>query len=141
MFIVSSLIGFLAPRLGPKGEKLAGPVAYLILAIGAAILLFGGKALYDHSVISKHDTKVEAKTAKADRKADNHAADQRRTDDARLNQEASQLQKVQTNAKSNHDRSLARARCIRLQQSARAAKRQPPACVGPGVPGGTDGAH
>jgi hypothetical protein len=43
MFIVSSLIGFLAPRLGKNGEKLAGPVAYLILAIGAAILLFGGR--------------------------------------------------------------------------------------------------
>jgi hypothetical protein len=82
---VHRLIADRLPRAAarPKGEKLAGPVAYLILAIGAAILLFGGKALYDHSVISKHDTKVEAKTAKADRKADNHAADQRRTDDAR----------------------------------------------------------
>jgi hypothetical protein len=129
MFIVSSLIGFLAPRLGKNGEKLAGPVAYLILAIGAAILLFGGKALYDHSVISKHDTKVEAKTAKADRKADNHAADQRRTDDARATSEAQEIKEAINEA--GNDPAARRAayyRCVQLQQSARKSSKPSPDC-------------
>jgi hypothetical protein len=125
----SHLIGFLAPRSARSGEKLAGPVAYLILAIGAAILWFGGKALYDHSVISKHDAKVEAKTAKADRKADNHAADQRRTDDARATSEAQEIKEAINEA--GNDPAARRAayyECVRKQQSARSNRKPSPDC-------------
>jgi hypothetical protein len=127
--------------LGPKWSKFAEPLVYLVALALIAAAIVGLVKLHDHRVIANHGARQDATTAKADRKADSHASAQRQTDDARLTQEADELKKAQANAKSNHDRSLARARCIRLQQSARAAKRQPPACAGPDMPSGAAGAH
>lgn len=98
----------------------------VIIAIG---LFFGAKALYDHSIISAHDTKIEASAAKADRAADQKAAVQKEHDIVRQNQEADELIKVQQNAKTDQDRRLAFHRCLSLQQRARENGLQPPRCV------------
>jgi hypothetical protein len=117
----------LAAKIGiPEPFRKAAVIgAGVILLLLAAFVVV---KIHDHRVISAHEAKQDAATAKADRAADNHAAEQRRTDDARLTQEAQQLKEAPSHAKTNHDRSSARFRCIKLQQDARAAKRQPPAC-------------
>jgi hypothetical protein len=115
-----------------------------IIGAGALLLILAAFVvvkIHDHRIIATHDAKQDATNSKADRKADSHAAEQRRADDTRLNQEADQLKKAQDNAKTDHDRRLARFRCIRLQQAARRDGKQPPSCLGPGVPGGAGGPH
>jgi hypothetical protein len=117
-------------------QKAAKPVVFGMLALALAAALWGGWALLKHNIISNHEAKQVASNAKADRKADDQAAVQRRTDDARLTQEAGQLKEAQKNARTDTDRRLARARCIRLQQAARRDGKQPPSCLGPDVSGG-----
>ena len=117
----------LVTRLGipvrfAKPALIAALVAVLILAIGVA------KCSYDRSVIAGHAARADAATAKADRKADDTAAVQRRADDSRLSSETTALEKVRIDAPDPVARRLARHRCLRLQQSARAAHREPPAC-------------
>jgi len=124
---MGSFIAWLIAR--GVGQRAARPVAYLLVAIVVAFVLGGAKCAYDASIISRHEARQEAATAKADRKADAHAAEQRRTDDTRLDQESTQLQKAQANATSDTDRRLARHRCLRLQQAARRERREPPACA------------
>jgi hypothetical protein len=134
-FLMKLAAGIGIPARFQKAAIIGAGALLLLLAIFAAV------KIHDHRVIAAHEAKQDAANAKADRKADTKAAEQRRADDTRLTQEAGQLKEVQANAKTNHDRSLARARCIRMQQSARAAKRQPPDCVGPGVPSGASRPH
>lgn len=129
--MLSFLITAATGLVGPKWAK---PLVYAALALAAVGIFFGAKAIYDHNVIANNNAKVEAKTAKADRQADTHAADQRRKDDNRLTNETEELKRSTDHAQTNHERSLARARCIRLQQSARAAGRQSPSCAGLNVP-------
>lgn len=121
-----SLIG-LALKLGipprfAKAAVIATGVVLLLLAIFAAV------KIHDHRVIAQHEVKQDAANAKADRTADSHAAEQRRADDARLTNEAQELNRSTNNGQTDLDRRLAFQRCLRMQQSARAAKRQPPAC-------------
>lgn len=124
------MIAMLAGLLGPVvGLKLARAAAWVVIVLGVIALFFGAKALYDHSIISNHDAKIEASAAKDDRKADQKAADQGAKDLARQNQEADELIKVQENAKSETDRRLAFHRCLSLQQRARANGLKPPRCV------------
>jgi flagellar biosynthesis component FlhA len=130
--MIATLIARLVALGCPPG--LAKPLLGIVAALVILGALWGGKCAYDRSVIDKHDAKVEAKTAKADRKADSHAAEQRRADDTRLTNETEELKRSTDHAQTNHERSLARARCIRLQQSARAAGRQSPSCAGLNVP-------
>lgn len=110
-------------------ERFAKP----LLIVLAAVLLIGGlgigKCSYDKSVIEKHAAKQDAANAKADRKADAVVAEQRRKDDARLTQEAQQLERTQDNAKTDADRRVARHHCLRLQQAARRDGKQPPTCA------------
>ncbi len=103
------------------------------LGIGAGVLLLltvlaGAKCAYDASIIENHDARQAAETTKADRKADTTAAEQRRVDDNRLNTEQAELGKAGQNAQDRNARRVARQQCIRMQQAARAAGRQPPAC-------------
>jgi hypothetical protein len=103
------------------------------LGIGSAILLLlavlgVAKCTYDRNLIENHDARQAAETTKADRQADTNAGEQRRVDDNRLNTEQSELGKAGQNAQDRKARRVARQRCIRMQQDARAAGRQPPAC-------------
>lgn len=109
--------------------RLAKPVLGLVAALALLGAFLGLKSCYDHRVIATHEAKQEAATAKADRKADTNAAEQRRADDSRLVNESDQLGKAQANAKTNLDRRLARNRCIRLQQAARRDGKLAPTCA------------
>lgn len=105
-----------------------------ILGIGAAVFLgiaiLGiGKCAYDSRVIGTYQAKQDAANAKADLRANENAAEARRDDDARQQNEATELGKVTSNASlSDLDRRRARQRCIGLQQSARSTGREPPSC-------------
>jgi hypothetical protein len=130
--MIGMLIGALAPRLG---ERAARPVAWIIVIIGAILLLWGAKALYDASVIDKHEDKVEASAAKADRKADQIIAEQAERDLNRRQQEAEQLTEVMKRAATDpqipddRERAIAFHRCLSLQQAARENGSKPPRCV------------
>jgi hypothetical protein len=105
-------------------------IALIGLAIIVAVISLGiAKCTYDRGVVDKASSKQAAANARADRKADAGAAVQRRSDDARLAQESQQLGKAQSHAQTDLDRRLARARCVRAQQAARANGGQPPACA------------
>lgn len=122
------LISFVEGLLGPKFARFAKPLIYLLLALLVLGALWGAKCSYDKHLISAHDSKQDASNAKADRRADQGAAVQRRNDDNRLAVEAQQLKEAQSNAHTDTDRSLARFKCIRLQQAARASNSVVPAC-------------
>jgi hypothetical protein len=104
------------------------------LLVGVALLLliaavFAAVKIHDRRVISQHEAKQEASTAKADKRADNHAADQRRTDDARSTQEAQQIKEAVNEAGSDPAaRRAAYYECVRRQQSARRAGKPSPDC-------------
>jgi Tfp pilus assembly protein PilE len=118
----------LAGKLGipPQFRK----AALIGTAIVLLIVLFGvAKCSYDRSVIKAHDAKQEAVTAKADRKADNHAAEQRRADDARSTTEAQQIKEAVNEARRNGaDPRAAYYDCVRKQQSARKSGKPSPGC-------------
>jgi uncharacterized membrane protein YhiD involved in acid resistance len=105
--------------------KLAKPILAVIAALLLIGALWGLKSLHDRRVISQHEAKQEASTAKAD----NHAADQRRTDDARSTQEAQQIKEAVNEAGSDPAaRRAAYYRCVSAQQSARRAGKPSPDC-------------
>lgn len=123
---------FLAPLFG----KFAKPAGYVLTALLAIGIFFGAKAIYDHSVISKHDAKIEASAAKADRAADQNAAAAETDNTARQNYEADQLIKAGNDAPKNNPgvdpataRRLAFHKCLSLQQRARENGLKPPRCV------------
>lgn len=64
-------IGWLAPLVG---EKWARPVAYVVLAMGLLVLLGTAKCAYDHSVIDRHEQKLEQRAKPATDKAANERA-------------------------------------------------------------------
>lgn len=69
-FLLKMVVGW----LGPKASKFAAPLiytGYIILAVGA---FFGLKALYDSSVISHHEQKIQNRVAPATNKASNERA-------------------------------------------------------------------
>jgi uncharacterized protein HemX len=121
-FLASLALGLGVPQRFAKAAGILGAVMLLIALLGL------GKCAYDRSIIKAHTARQEASNARADRKADTRAAETRRSDDARLAQEQQQLERAQANAQNDTDRRLARHRCLRLQQAARAAGREPPAC-------------
>jgi hypothetical protein len=125
---MTALIAHLALKFGmpERGVK----IALIILGVILAVILLGiAKCSYDRSVVDKASSKQAASNAKADRTADTAAAVTRRADDARLTQESQQLGKAQSHAQTDLDRRLARARCVRAQQAARANGSEPPACA------------
>jgi hypothetical protein len=109
--------------------KLAKPLVYaglFMLAVGA---FFGAKAIYDRNIIRNHDLKQEAATAKADRKADTKAAEQRRADDARLTTETTEIKEAVNEARqTGADPRAAYYRCVSAQQSARRERKPPASC-------------
>lgn len=109
--------------------KLAKPLIFFGLFIAVAALLAGAKCAYDRSIIKAHDAERDAATAKADRKADTKAAEERRSDDARLTTETQEIKDAVDEAKrTGADPRAAYYACVRLQQSARARGEPPPNC-------------
>ena len=111
-------------------ERWARKAAIALLIAAAILLLWLGKLAYDRALVTRHDATQAAETATADRAADAKAATQRRADDARLQAEAAELEKVTHNAASTDPLGPRRAYydCVRLQQQARELGRLTPAC-------------
>jgi uncharacterized protein YqgC (DUF456 family) len=114
-------------RLLGAGGRVAPFVGAALLLVVAIALLATLRSCYDSRVIAVHEAMVGAATARADRVADQKAAEQRRRDDRRLGSEAAALEGAR-NAPTDLERRRARHSCLRLQQAARAAGREPPAC-------------
>lgn len=124
------MIGFLVPLILRTGipARFAKAVAWIVIAIAAVLLIWLGWTLLKGQIIRDHDLGQALEQSEADRAADQNAAEQRRADDNRLANEASELGRAEANAQTDLDRRLARQRCIRLQQAARRDGREPPAC-------------
>lgn len=125
--LLGTIGGFVGLNPVSKIAKLVGGGFALVLLVG---LLFGLKTCVFSAHDQARDAKREAATAKADRKADEKAAVERRSDDNRLSNETQALQETEKAhaTDSPSARRVARQRCIRLQQQARAAGHEPPAC-------------
>lgn len=124
------MIGWIAKLALSAGvpERWKNAVAWLFLIAAVAIALGIAKRIYDANVIEDHTATVDLSREKADRKADNNAAEQRRVDDARLAQE----QQERTDVVKSADPAVRKRefyRCVRLQQTARANGLEPPSCV------------
>lgn len=99
------------------------------LFVGVAALLGIGKCAYDKSIIERHNARVEAAIAKADRKADAKAAEERRADDARAVTESQEITEAINEAGSDPAaRRRAYYECVRLQQAARRGNKPPADC-------------
>ena len=125
------MLSFLIPLATGIGipAKFAKPAIIGTLIVLAVVLLGLGKCAYDRNVIKAHEAKQEAATAKADRKADAKAAEQRRADDARSTQETQQIKEAVNEAGSDPAaRRAAYYRCVQLQQSARKSGKLPADC-------------
>jgi hypothetical protein len=122
MFLIGLALKLGVPPRFAKAAVIAAGAVLLMLAIFAAV------KIHDHRVISTHEAKQDAANAKADRKADASAAEQRRVDDTRLTNETTELNRSTEHAQTDLDRRLGFQRCLRLQQRARAAKLVVPTC-------------
>jgi hypothetical protein len=95
------ILRFVEGLLGPKLAQYAKPLIYLVLAL-LLVGTFGvAKCSYDKRIVAAANSKQEAATAKADKKADNHAADSRVVDITREQDEKVQTQGAIDNAKRN----------------------------------------
>ena len=105
-------------------------VAVIIAGAVLLITLLGiGKCSYDKSVVERHNARAEATTAKADRKADAKAAEERRADDARAVTESQEIKEAINEA--GNDPAARRAayyRCVSAQQAARRNGKPPADC-------------
>jgi hypothetical protein len=110
-------------------DKAAKPLLIAVLFL-LALGLFGvGKCSYDRRIISAHNARQDAANAKADRRADQKAADQRVTDVNRANAEQSQIQQAIDEARrTGADPRAAYYECVRRQQAARRAGQPPVDC-------------
>lgn len=129
---MGTMIGWLAAKqlFGRAiGEKAARALLTAGLFVAALLLCWGAIAAYNRSVIAHHEAKQDAATAKADRKADGHAADQRLTDAARTTHEKQQTQEAIDEARRNGtDPRAAYYECVRREQAARNARQPSPDC-------------
>lgn len=126
---MAALIAIVEGWLGPKFAGFAKPLIYLVVALLLALAVWGAFKLHDRKVIATHDAHQEAVTAKADKQADNHAADQRVMDVSRQIDEKTQTQEAINEAhRTGADPRAAYYQCVRAQQSARAAGKPSPKC-------------
>ena len=119
---------WLGRALGAMSETTAKRIGVAVTLALIALALFGAKIAHDRALIANHDAGRDASASKADRAADTQASEDRREDDARLANETVELGKVGSHAQTEDDRRIARMRCVRMQQDARAAGRVAPAC-------------
>lgn len=127
--LIKLLMGWGLP---PGVAKIA---SYALIVLAVIALLFGLKTCYDHQVVANHDAKIEASQAKADRKADELATEQKQADLNRSSYEAEQLKEAMDHAPKDPaiddalERRVAFHKCLGLQQRARANGLEPPRCV------------
>jgi hypothetical protein len=122
-WLLSLVMGAGVPAKFAKPVLIAGLFVLALAALGL------GKVAYDRSVIRQHEAKQDAATAKADRKADTHAADQRRTDDARSTAESAEIKEAVDEARRiGRDPRAAYYECVRKQQAARRERKPPADC-------------
>ncbi len=124
---MGAFIGWIITKgIPPKSARFfayAGLALILLAAMGMM------KCAYDRNLIRNHDSKREATIAKADRKADANAAEQRRVDDARAVTENQEIKEAVNDAVSEgRDGRAAYYSCIKLQQAARRSNLPPAAC-------------
>jgi hypothetical protein len=120
------LLNFATGLVGPRFAK---PAIFAVLALLIVGALWGGKCAYDKSIIDRHEAKQEAATAKADRKADTKAAEQRRADDTRLSTETTEIKEAVNEARrTGADPRAAYYDCVRKQQAARHSGQPPANC-------------
>ncbi len=120
------LLGLVPSFIPAQFRKAA---VFIALALALLAILGVGKCAYDRSIIKAHDAKREAVIAKADRKADAKAAEQRRVDDARITTDTQEIKEIISEARSQGvDPRAAYYRCIGLQQAARASNQPSPNC-------------
>lgn len=111
------------PARFAKVAVVAALAVLLVVGLGLA------KCAYDRSIIKAHDAERDAATAKADRKADTKAAEERRSDDARLAHETQELKEAVNEAGNDAGaRRRAYYECIRSLQAARARGEPPASC-------------
>jgi hypothetical protein len=123
MSLIALLVSWGVPQRFAKPVLIAGLFALTLAALGL------GKCAYDRSVIRQHDAKQDAANAKADRKADTHAADQRRADDARSATESTEIKEAVDEARRiGRDPRAAYYECVRKQQAARRERKPPADC-------------
>ena len=121
---ISLLIGWGVPA------KLAKPLLYGVGVLLLLLAIFAAVKLHDRRVVAQHQAAQDASNAKADRKADQQAGEQRRADDARQTNETQEINNAVSEAKrTGADPRAAYYHCVELQQAARAAKRVVPACA------------
>jgi len=106
----------IAPRFA-KAAVIAALIALLIALLGV------GKCSYDKRLIETHDAKQDAANAKADRKADTKAAEQRRVDDARATTETAEIKEAVNAEIDPAARRAAYYECVRKLQQARRDQR------------------
>lgn len=121
------LLGLVPSFIPPQFRKAA---VFVMLGLLLLALIGGAKCAYDRSIIKAHDAKREAQIAKADRKADAKAAEQRRADDARINTESNELKEAVNEAASSgpEARRAAYYACLAKLQDARTRNLPPPDC-------------
>ena len=124
-FILEAVVGW----LGPSKAKFAKPLIYGAAAILAVIAFFGLKALYDHSVIAKHDQKAELQQVKRERKADANLQTQIGRDEAASQQRQQEIDNATRNIPDQAPSARQRARaCLELQRQAEQRRKPKPAC-------------
>ena len=122
-WIIARIIGLGVP------PALAKPLMGIIAALALIGAFVGLKSCYDRKVVATHNAKQDAATAKADRKADAKAAEQRRADDARLTTETNEIKEAVNEAGTDpRARRAAFYECVRLQQAARRDGKPPAEC-------------
>lgn len=123
------LLNFVVGLLGPKFSKFAAPLiyaGYIILAVGA---FFGLKAIYDHSVISRYETKAENKQLKRERTADTNLSNQKGRDDAAAQQRQQEIDNATRNIPDQAPSARQRATaCVELRREAQQRRKPVPAC-------------
>lgn len=125
---MGSIIGFIVARLGVSPAA-ARAIAYAAGAVLLLLMILAVVKAHDHRIIAAHEAKQDAANARADRKADAAAAEQRRADDARSTDEATQIKEAINEA--GNDPAARRAayyRCVVRQQSARRDGKPSPDC-------------
>lgn len=113
-FLIGWALKLGIPARFAKIAVIAALVTLLVVGLGVA------KCAYDRSIIRAHDAQRDAATAKADRAADAKAAEERRSDDARLTKEGQEIKEAINEA--GNDPAARRAayyRCVAKQQEAR----------------------